>query len=874
MSFAPSDREPTPLTPLVGREREPIVRLPLPLTPILGRDQEVAAVVARLRDPDVRLLTLTGPGGVGKTRLALAVAAELRAAFGDGIVFVPLAPIVDPDLVLPTLVRALGVRETSDRTVAESLEALLQDRHLLLVLDNLEQVLAAGPTLAALLAACPDVKALLTSRAPLGVRGEHRFPVPPLPLPDAARPLPGETLPDYAAIALFVQRARQARPDFALTAETAPTVAAICHRLDGLPLAIELAAPRLTLLSPAALLARLDNRLPMLTGGPRDLPERLRTMRDAIAWSHDLLAPAEQTLFRRLAVFVGGWTVEAAAEVGGADDLGGDVLDLLASLTDKNLVRRTAEGDEPRFGMLETIREYGLERLEASGETEAIRRRHAAWCLALAEAEQGGGADPGPRSAAWMDRVEADHDNLRAALAWARDRGEAELGLRLSAALWQFWWVRGYGTEGGAWLEEMLVRGGDAPPTVRAAAVHGAGNLARYRGDYDRAVAWHTEDLALRRAIDDTRGTALALLCLGLEAFEQGDLAPSVPLLAESLPLFEAAGDAWGAGYQRQFLGLIAHLQGDYERAADLYRKSFSLFRDLGAAGEAAEALLALGWVAHDRGELDRAAAQYEEALGVFREVGDKANTASVLHSIGKLALRRGDGDGATARFEEGLALFQRVDNRRGLAHTLHGLASVARGRDDHRRAAALYQESLGIFHGLRDKVGAIECLDGLAAVLLDVGDAEGAARLAGSAAALRGAIGVVLPPADRTDHERAVTAARRALGEADFGAAWEAGRALGLEQAVAEALAVALPAADASTAARVPPQAETGGGLSPRELEVLRLIVDGRRDREIAEALFISRRTVGAHVTSILNKLGVPSRSAAGALAVRRGLA
>jgi len=450
--------------------------LPAQAALLVGREKEIEAVRGRLLRPDVRLLTLTGPGGTGKTRLALQVAAEVLDDFEHGVFFVALAPISDPGLVVPTMAQTLGLKETAGQPLIETLKDYLRDRALMLVLDNFEQVLAAASRVAELLAAGPQLKVLVTSRAVLRVYGEHEFPVPPLTLPDPQRLPPPERLTQYEAVRLFIERALAVKPDFAVTNDNAPAVAEICRRLDGLPLALELAAARIRLLPPQAMLARLERRLPLLTGGARDLPARQQTLRNAIAWGYDLLGPGEQTLFRRLAVFVGGCTLEAAEAVGGGAV---EVLDGIESLVGKSLLRQEeGVGGEPWFAMLETIREFALERLEESGEAEAIRRQHAAHYLELAE--QAESALKGSQQMAWLEQLEREHDNLRAALRRSVERGEAEYGLRLGGALGRFWWMHGYLIEGRAWLTALLALPGASSSTAaRALALFSAARNPR-----------------------------------------------------------------------------------------------------------------------------------------------------------------------------------------------------------------------------------------------------------------------------------------------------------------------------------------------------------------------------------------------------------
>ncbi|HEX8733309.1 MAG TPA: helix-turn-helix domain-containing protein, partial [Ktedonobacterales bacterium] len=544
--------------------------LPAHVTALLGRDEAIREVVALARRPGTRLVTLTGPGGIGKTRLALGAAAELLPDFSDGVWFVRLSRLTDPALVILTIAEALGVREAGSEPVGETLRARLSGGHTLLTLDNFEQVAGAAPDVAELLEACPALCVLTTSRAPLRLQGERVYPVAPLGAPPAAKPnqrrdwTPDE-LAEYPAVALFVERAQAAKPDFALTAANTAAVAEICARLDGLPLAIELAAARVKLLPPVALLAHLERGLGLLAGGARDLPERQQAMRDTIAWSERLLSADEQLLFRRLAIFAGGCALDAAEAVCAAPEglapLGGALLDRLEALVDQNLAQQREEGDEARFGMLRVIREYALARLVESGEAEAARRAHAGWALALAER-----VDPeliGPDATIWLERLEREHDNLRAALDWARTQGELAIGLRLVVALLRYWMMRGHLGEGRTWAEGLLAdaeaRGQPAPPM----AFFAAGVLALYQRDEAAATRWLERAAARGRELGDLNVTARAQSSLGIARMQQGDLGRARASLEESLDLMRSLGDKRGIAIALGNLGVVIYTQGD-----------------------------------------------------------------------------------------------------------------------------------------------------------------------------------------------------------------------------------------------------------------------------------------------------------------------
>ncbi len=769
--------------------------LPIQPTPLVGRAAAIQMGGDMLRAGGIRLLTITGPGGVGKTRLALAIATDLVPTFPDGVSFVSLATVRDPALVVLAIAQALSIKETAGQSPRDALIASLRSKRLLLVLDNFEQVLPAADIVADLLMHTPQVKALVTSRAALRLRGEQSFPVPPLALPDASRPLDVTTAMESPAVTLFVQRAQALDPQFQLTGETGPTVAAICARLDGLPLAIELAAARSRLLPPAALLARLARRLPLLTGGPHDLPARQQTMRDAIAWSYGLLSPQEQRCFRRLAVFVGGCTLSAAEAVCGEVD--GDAFDLLNavdSLLDKNLLVSSArDADEPRIGMLETIREYGCEVLTASGEADAMMGRHAAYFRAVAEE-----AEPhltGPEQAMWLARLDAEQDNVRAALGWVQERGEIEMGAHLAGALWRYWLARGHLDEGRRWLEATLAsvradaRAAMAPAWARA--VYGASMLLTEQGDYTRASALASENVAWLEEHDQLYHAASLWNVLGNIARYQKDSAASLARYSKGVQLFRRVDSPNGIAIALNNMGIVAREQGDYARAMRLLEESLAVKRQMGNKRGIGVALVNLADVARDQGAYARATELLGESIALFQELADKPGLAYALNNLGEVALGRADTARAVVHFEKSLTLFRDQGDQASTAIVLRNLGTVARLNGDANEATRQYAASLRRHHALGNLLGVAECLEGVSLVTGTLGGrwAE-AVRLAGAAAALRGAMGVPLPAVDRVPVDRLLAEARRTLGEKAFTAAGAAGAALTPEQAIAEAVA------------------------------------------------------------------------------------
>lgn len=762
--------------------------LPLQFTRFFGREKELAELEELLLAAPTRLVTMTGPGGTGKSRLALELASRVLEQFGGAVWFVPLADLSDPRRIVDAALEALRLPRSGSVDPLEQVVEALSRQPSLLVLDNFEHLVADGaPFVRTLLERVPSLTCLVTSRQRLDLSGEREFAVPPLQTPAGIEP--PQQLSACESVQLFIDRAQAVKPDFQVTNQNAPALAELCSRLEGIPLAIELAAARAQVLAPAQMLRQLDRRFEFLVSRKRDGAERHQTLHAAIEWSYRLLAPELQRFFARLSVFRGGWSLEAAETVC-AEPL---PLDYLAQLRECSLVLSEEDGDELRFRMLETLREFGQEWLEASSEAPALRRQHADFFTTLVE-EAEPDLQHGPQQGEWLRRLEREHDNLRAVLGWLAAQGQGEMGLRLGGALWKFWEVRGHWTEGRELLASLL-REAKAGTAARARVLHGAGWLALRQGDTGAMRALFEERLTIHRELGDKEEIAGSLNSLGLAASYQGEYEAARAFYEESLAIKRELGDKSGTAWVLNNLGIAAWDQGEWAAAQALYEESLAIQRDLDNKHGTASLLDNLGILAHDQADFGTARARHEESLVIRRELGDRRGIATSLHNLGDVSSADRNYSLARTHYEESLAIHRELGNQRDIAISLDGLGGVAMALGDYEVARAHYGESLAIRRELGNKGSIAEALEKLAAVAAARGQPERTARLFGVVEALREAMGAPLPPADRAEHDRSVAAVRTELGEEAFAAARAEGQAMSLEQACDYALEEQRPA-------------------------------------------------------------------------------
>ncbi len=835
--------------------------LAVPPTPLIGREQELATILDLLLSDDVRLLTITGSPGVGKTRLCLQVAHSVRDQFPAGICFVSLAQLRDSDRVIPAIARAMGLQGEGEGLQAGALESslirrfqiALQHRRLLLVLDNFEQVIPAAKQIAELLFVLDSLKVLVTSRLALHISAEREYAVPPLKLPPPDQQIAPQTLAGYPAIALFTARAQAIKPDFQLNPANAAVVAQICQRLEGIPLAIELAAARSKLLAPQALLAWLthaeSSRLITLTSGARDLPTRQQTLRNAIAWSYALLQPDEQQFFCCLGVFVGGWTIEAAQAVARFPS-SMSVIDALSNLLDHSLLQRLeTETSISRFSMLEMIREYALEQSEANGDAESLRRSHAGYYCQLAEA--GEQELHGPHQMLWLDQLEAEYDNLLAALTWSHRARDAELVLRLVAALGEYWWLRwlrGHVGETSQWLRTIL--------DLRLTILDSLDSVKQASPKLD---------------FGNLKSKIAKTLCrAGLFAWYQGDFAQTAALCAESLRLCQSLDDKQGMAEALRYLSFVALDKGEFVQAAALLEESLALSAAIDNKEGMAWALCNLGDAVRKAGDVARGEVLYLDGLQLFREIGDKEDIANKFAQLGALSARRGNDPRAMRLLEESLTLTREVGHAAGTAFALRVLSLVASRQGDDPKAATALLDCLKLDRRLGNRQGLAECLLKLCVISSKLGQVANAACFSAASEIFGVQPSISLSPVEREHHNRQIQVLRTQMGDAAYDAAWAHGSTLNIEHALIELEKIVAPSqTPAAPAAQLvyptdqhfEPLPDGQEALTARELDVLRLVVRGLTYEQIGKQLFIGTRTVESHLRTVYGKLGVRSR-------------
>ena len=887
------------------RQSEPLGKIPIMLTPFVGREQEVADVCALLERQEIRLLTLFGTGGVGKTRLALQVATEMRKRFSDDMCFVLLAALNEPELVFPAIAEALALQESGEQSIVAQCVNELQHKQLLLVLDNVEQVIAIAPQLEYVLASCSMLKIVVTSREVLRVSGEQVYPVLPLALPDLTHVRHDEDLVQYTAIALFIQRMHALLPTFQLTPTDVQAIAEICIRLDGLPLAIEIAAAQMRLFPPQALLSHLTKRRQFLKQSIRSLPARHQTLRNTLDWSYNLFSEDLQRLFRLLSIFNGGWTLEAVEALWHREDETTHeqltALEGVAELLNKSLlIQAKQEGTEPYLSMLVTVREYGLDLLHESGEFDRVQQAHALYYLQWTEQ-----ATPhlkGPQQMLWKTRLEDEQENLRSALQWCIEHEQAELAYRFGGALGWFWYISGHWSEGRHWLEAALTLSHDGKSTVaRARALCSLGGLANCQGEYLAARAYLEESVVLFRELQEPSDLSFALSILGA-TIADNDVATSRRLAAESVALARVVGEPWNLAFALYLQGLAIASPTTFDLAISLLGQSLKLFRQLDDKRQLTFALAQLGKLEAAYGNIERAEALCRESLALARTLGYKSTFLRTVYELAKVLRKRGDLTQATHLFRESIILARDLKDRCLETMIMQELAYLASSEGDMKKAGTLLQESILLYREMDETFLLVGALCDLGSLMLAQGERVSALKMFTESIHLslkiehieaigRSLIGLAmvattqkqfqravrlfavaeslaipnkdLEHVERANFERSVNKVRTHLGEKAFAILWKEGQLLTPEQALAFHEDQEDPA----------PTTLYPFALTPREVEVLRLVSKGLTNMQIAEQLIVSPLTINAHLRSIYNKLDVTSRSAATRLAIEHHL-